>query len=304
MKLRIFSLLLLMLAFSLTACVGGQRNYSSSGSGTQGETLNQQVARHDQQIQGILSQVGQVEQVLPGQAEMWSQMQTMRQEVNSMHGQIDDLNNQLSGSGSGEVGKLSERVNRMETLLRKIASQLAINTDSLDEPLPSSSSAAASSSSTAEGTTEGTPAIAAGGTATAATSTPPPAGAGAVDTASALYDAGIKNFDQKKYKEAIVSFKDFGTNFPKHKLAGNSYFWQGESYFQMKDYPRAALAYQEVITKYPGSPKLPAAMLKQGISLHNANKKDAAKERLQELVKKYPSSPEATRAKQFLQTNR
>ncbi len=72
----------------------------------------------------------------------------------------------------------------------------------------------------------------------------------------------------------------------------------------MKDYPRAALAYQEVITKYPGSPKLPAAMLKQGISLHNANKKDAAKERLQELVKKYPSSPEATRAKQFLQTNR
>ncbi len=172
MKLRILSLLLLMLAVSLTACVGGQRNYSS-GSGTQGETLNQQVARHDQQIQGILSQVGQVEQVLPGQAEMWSQMQTMRQEVNSMHGQIDDLNNQLSGSGSGEVGKLSERVNRIETLLRKIASQLAINTDSLDEPLPSSSSAAASSSSTAEGTTEGTPAIAAGGTATAATSTPP-----------------------------------------------------------------------------------------------------------------------------------
>ena len=98
MKLRILSLLLLMLAVSLTACVGGQRNYSGSGSGTQGETLNQQVARHDQQIQGILSQVGQVEQVLPGQAEMWSQMQTMRQEVNSMHGQIDDLNNQLSGS--------------------------------------------------------------------------------------------------------------------------------------------------------------------------------------------------------------
>lgn len=307
MKRRILSLLLLMLAVSLAACVGGQRNYSSGGG--QGETLSQQVARHDQQIQGILSQVGQVEQVLPGQAEMWSQMQTMRQEVNTMHGQIDDLNNQLSASGSGEVGRLNKRVNRMETLLRKIASQLAISTDNLDEPLPSSSSAAGSSVA-AEGTAEGAGAAAVGTAATgtsatgAATGTPPAAATGSVDTANALYDAGIKNFDQKKYKDAIVSFKDFGTNFPKHKLAGNAHFWEGESYFQLKDYPRAALAYQEVITKYPGSPKLPAAMLKQGISLHNANKKDAAKERLQELVKKYPNSPEATRAKQFMQTNK
>ena len=258
-----------------------------------GSSLSARVDRHDQQIQQILSQVGQVEQVLPGQAEMWAQMQNMRQELNMLNGKIDDLQRQSGGEGSSEMVQLRDRVNRLEAVVRQMASQLAINVDSLN-------TSDAGGYAPAPGVQQPayTPPASSGA------STPPAPSGGAVNTATALYDAGIKAFDQRRYKDAVVAFKDFVAAYPKHNLASNAHFWEGESYFQMKDYARAALAYQEVIANYPGSGKVQSAMLKQGISLHNAGKKPAAQERLQELIKRYPSSPEASRAKQFLASNK
>ncbi|MDL2317285.1 tol-pal system protein YbgF [Desulfovibrio sp. OttesenSCG-928-A18] len=273
----------------LLACVV-QSACVSTGGGT--GNLTARVDRHEQQIQGLLSQVGQVEQVLPGQAEMWAQMQTMRQELNMLHGKLDELQ---GGGQGGELAYLRDKVSRLEAVVRQMGSQLAINVDSLNSapytPPAAQPQPVFVPPSATNPTTQG-----AGG----AVITP----AAPTNTADALYDAGIKAFDQRRYKDAVVAFKDFTTSFPGHKLASNAYFWEGESYFQMQDYARAALAYQEVISKHPGSPKLQSAMLKQGISLYNANKKTAGRERLQELVKRYPSSPEATRAKQFLATNK
>jgi tol-pal system protein YbgF len=266
----------------ILACLWGCLPKSTTGGagGRSGETLEQQVARHDGQIQKILSQVGQVEMVLPGQAEMWSQIQTMRQELNGMQGRLEDFSAQFSGQGGGEFAAMRDKVARMEAILRQIASQLAISTSSLDAQAPYAESA---------------PALA------PASPLPP---SGDTDTATALYEAGVNSFGKGRYQEAIVSFKDLAASFPKHELAGNAHFWAGESYFQLKDYPRAVLAYQEVIEKFPGSAKLQSAMLKQGISLYHAGKKEAARQRLNELIKKYAKSPEAGRAKTFLRQNK
>ncbi|MDR2800345.1 MAG: tol-pal system protein YbgF [Desulfovibrio sp.] len=240
-----------------------------------GGSLSAQVERHERQIQGLLTQVGQVEQVLPSQAEMWSQMQTMRQELNALTGKLDDL--RISG-GAGDPG-LRDRVSRLENIVRQMAAQLSVNADSLN-------------ASDAGGIKPSHPPQ--GPTASAPVAQPP------ADKATAIYDAGIKSFDQRRYKEAVSSFKDFYAAYPDHKLAGNAHFWEGESWFQLRDYARATLAYQEVIDKFPGSPKLQSAMLKQGMALSGAGKKQAARERLNELLARYPNSPEATRAKQLL----
>ena len=279
-----------------------------------GNNLSARVDRHDQQLQMLMSQVGQVEQVLPGQAEMWAQMQTMRQELNMINGRLEEAQGGMGGMGGGmgggEIARLQDKVNRIEAVVRQIASQLAINVDSLnvsytgaafgagDQPgyaPPVNTGAHMSGGAVQPG---GQPGNQAGGAPQPPVAIPPG------NQAQTLYDAGIRNFDERRYKEAVVSFKDFTAAYPQHKLAGNAHFWEGESYFQMQDYARAALAYQEVIVKHPGSPKLQSSMLKQGMALYHAGKKEAARERLQDLVKRYPNSPETTRAKQFLSANK
>ena len=276
----------LVLALAVGGCVGGG-----------GGSLSSRVDQHDQQIQMLLSQVGQVEQVLPGQAEMWAQMQNMRQELNMLNGKIDDLQRQTGGEGSPELAQLRDKVARLETVVRQMASQLAVNVDSLN-------TSDAGGYAPAPGVRQPV-FVSSGGT---DLGTVPPASSGSsggsTSTATTLYETGIKAFDQRRYKDAVVSFKDFVASFPKHNLVSNAHFWEGESYFQLKDHARAVLAYQEVIANFPGSNKVQSSMLKQGIALHNLGRKPAAQERLQELVKRYPNSPEATRAKQFLASNK
>jgi tol-pal system protein YbgF len=276
-------------AFSLLALLALSGCVTTGSNGN----LSARVDRQEQQIQMLLSQVGQVEQVLPGQAEMWSQMQTMRQEINMLNGKIDN-----SQGGGMEV--IHERLNRMEAVLRQMGSQLGVNVDALNTP--NADGYGSTQSSYTPSTSVNIPPFSSDGA--NAAQTVPSEASGSTDPATALYDAGIKAFDNRRYKDAVVSFKDFAATHPNHKLAGNAYFWQGESYFQLKDYARAALAYQEVITKFAGSSKMQSSMLKQGMALYHADKKAAGRERLQDLVKRYPNSPEAGRAKQFLAQNK
>ena len=264
------------------------------------DSLNARVTQNEQRMQQLSSQVGNVEQVLPGQAEMWAQMQAMRQELNTVRGQMDDM---TAGTGTGHMAQLTARVGRLETAVRMMAAQMGVQVDVLDAPL------------NGEG---GTPPVGGTGTpdtgATPPTVTPPAVTTPATqttsasgeqkDTATRLYDSGMNAFASRNYKGAVKAFTDFTKTFPDHTLASNAHFWRGESYYQLKDYAGAALAYQDVIQKFPGSGKLQSAMLKQGMSFYYAGKKDAAKLRLDELIKKYPSSPEAGRAKKFMEQNK
>lgn len=254
------------------------------------DTLNARVTQNEQRMQQLSSQVGNVEQVLPGQAEMWAQMQAMRQELNMARGQLDELN---ASGGAALSGNLDARVNRLEAAMRQMGSQLGIQMEILDAPLEPAT----------PGTPvpDGSPVQPAPGATPVATPTPP--ADGAPDTATALYDSGMSAFASRNYTGAVKAFTDFTTAFPKHKLVSNAHFWRGESYYQLKDYGGAALAYNDVIEKFSGSAKFQSAMLKQGMAFHYAGKKDAAKIRLNELIKRYPSSPEAGRAKKFMEQN-
>lgn len=276
---RIFALMSLM---ALAACTTGRT--------TSGESLSQAVNRHEQQIQSILSQVGQVEQVLPGQAEMWSQMQSMRQELNQINGQLSQMG---LAEGGTDLAVMQENITRLQAATRKIASQLAIDVGSLE------AGGSIAPTSPLVSTSGQSPQLTQPPIQTSTTVVPADN-----NTAQNLYDSGIKAFDQRRYKDAVAAFKSFTSNYPKHQLAGNAAFWEGESYYQLGEYGRAALAYQEVLDKYKSSSKYQASLLKQGISFYNAGKKSAAKERLQELVSRYPSSSEASRAKQFMTSNK
>lgn len=287
MRTRFLFLSLAALPFMLTSCIN-QNEINS---------LNARVTQNEQRMRQLSSQVGNVEQVLPGQAEMWAQMQAMRGELNMVRGQMDEM---TAGGGPGGMAQLAAHVGRLDAAVRLMASQLGIQVDVLDAPAEIGPNAVPPASPDGPGSvTPGT---------TPPVASPPPATipqtAEQKDTAARLYDSGMSAFASRNYKGAVKAFTDFTKAYPNHNLASNAHFWRGESYYQLKDYAGAALAYQEVIQKFPGSGKLQSAMLKQGMSFYYAGKKDAAKLRLDELAKKYPSSPEAGRAKKFMEQNK
>lgn len=303
------------------------------------DALNARALRQDQQIQLLTSQLSGVQ---PAQADTWSQVQSTRQEMATLRGQIDDMQMRLNATSdqSRDLPQLRDQLNRHDIALRQMASQLAIDIDSiLAVPAPAvTSGGSAPHTGTTHGGDPNAPVLlvnpgkehgfvvapssqptgpvtvppAQSGTMTVtsaepARAAPAPAAkpaAAAVDTAQALYDQGMTAFNDRRYKDSVKAFSDFTTTFANHKLAGNAWFWQGEANFQQQDFARSALAYEQVISKYPKSPKYASSLLKQGICFYRLGKKDAGKVRLDELVKKLPNSPEAQRAKRFLSENK
>ena len=241
------------------------------------------------------------------QADSWSQLMEMRQEIADLRGQVDNISRALERAGGAQ--KLADTVAAHDRALRLLESQMALDlqldADPTAMPVPGVDPAAG-----VAGMTPGMAPVVAAPAAQPAAPAPvapaqaAPAAASSGDLAQALYDSGMNAFNKRQYQASLKSFSDFTKTYPKNKLVSNAWFWQGENHYQMKNYAEAALAYQNVIEGYPNSTKAPASYLKQGMSFLQLGKKAAAKQRLNELVKKYPKAPEATRAKQVISQNK
>ena len=224
------------------------------------------------------------------QADSWSQLMELRQEVAELRGQLDTINYALQRAGGAQ--KLADTVALHDRALRLVESQMALDLQLTPDP------SAQGMPGAAPGMVPGAVPGAVPGVAAAAPAQPvAPAAPAAqpqsnVDMAQALYDNGMQ------------SFSDFTKTYSKNKLVSNAWFWQGECQYQLKNYAEAALAYENVISGYPNSVKAPASYLKQGMSFLQLNKKAAAKQRLTELTRKYPKAPEAARAKQVIKQNK
>lgn len=287
---RIVSLLLGSVA--LTGCVSSQMDAMQA-------RLNQQ----EQQIRLLSSQLSGVQ---PAQADTWAQVQSLRQEMSAVKGQIDDFNNATAAAGG--LPGLAQRVNNHEAALQAIATQFGMELPTAGASAPGmpgeaqpgldpsgmSPSGMAQPGASAVQAPQAAPAPAA----------PPAAPQAQSDIAKALYDNGVQAFNARNYKQSLKSFSDFTDTYPKHKLISNAWFWRGECNYQLGNYPAAALDYEQVISKYGSSGKAPSAYLKQGMCFIKAGKKDAAKVRLQELIKKFPKSAEAKRATQLMKDNK
>ena len=277
------NLALLSLPLMLTACVTASEH----------NALQAQVNQMNRQMSSSQT----------NQADSWSQLMELRQEVAELRGQIDTLNYAMQRAGGAQ--KMAETLAVHDRALHLLESQMALDLQLGADPnaQPGVPGADGMPAGDANGMMQ--PAV---NTAPAAPAPVPAAPAvqpqANVDMAQALYDNGMKSFNSRQYQAALRSFSDFTKTYPKNKLVSNAWFWQGECQYQLKNYAEAALAYENVISGYPNSVKAPASYLKQGMSFLQLNKKAAAKQRLNELVRKFPKAPEATRAKQVISQNK
>lgn len=277
-------------------------------------TLDNRVYEQKLRIDALEGKMEQMASVDAQKADTWSQVQSMRQELAQVRGELEGLSadvKTLKGqvrTGDKAAEDLTEDVKDLKIGWQRLNSQLgtdvdlaAIRAERTTPPNPPSVNATASDEPGLPATSATTPddgnkTQEVADSAAEITEADKAEAAVNADAASTLYKSARSAFETRDYRQGIALWDEFATTFPEHKLVPNALFWQGECYYQMKDYARAVLKYQTVIDKYKKSGKYPTAMLKQGISFMRLGRVKAGKLLLQDVAEKFPKTPEGKRA--------
>lgn len=114
-----------------------------------------------------------------------------------------------------------------------------------------------------------------------------------------LYKQGLDKIrNGQEFAAGRKELEEFLKKYPQHDLYANAMYWIGEALYGEKEYERAILQFQDVIQKFTAHPKAAAAMFKQALSFKALGDSRNAKTTFQKLITTYPNSPEAQKAKQ------
>lgn len=114
------------------------------------------------------------------------------------------------------------------------------------------------------------------------------------------YDRALELIRSGRTNDARPLLKKFLTSFPKDRLRPNALYWLGETFYADKRYDEAILTFKEVAGKFPHHNKASASMLKIGYCYEQLNDAPNAQFYLQALIDEYPGSESAKLAKQRL----
>ncbi|MBT05412.1 MAG: tol-pal system protein YbgF [Rhodospirillaceae bacterium] len=110
----------------------------------------------------------------------------------------------------------------------------------------------------------------------------------AEESYAAAYGLLLKKRD---YVSAEKALKSFIEEYPEHSLAGNAYYWLGETFYVRNNYVGAAKAFANGYDKFPEGAKAPDNLLKLGLSLKAMGKNDDACTIFGKLTNNYPEAP-------------
>ncbi len=117
---------------------------------------------------------------------------------------------------------------------------------------------------------------AASGEAPDATGTAPTAVAAIAVTPEAEYDQAYQLLQQADYVAAEGALQRFIETHPEHPLAGNAYYWLGETYYVRNDYQAAAVAFARGYKGFPEGTKAADNLLKLGMAFAAMDKTQEA----------------------------
>ena len=141
-----------------------------------------------------------------------------------------------------------------------------------------------------------------------ATATPPPLPAPVPErsrenhpgSAETIYAAGLANFRNREYGQAVLDFLDVVTKHPSHALAPTAQYWIGEAYFLQHDYRQALVEFQRVIDWGSATSKLAEALVKAGLCYRNLRETTRAQQAWRRVLREFPESPAADQARTLL----
>ncbi len=111
------------------------------------------------------------------------------------------------------------------------------------------------------------------------------------------YQAGVNAVMNGEVASGRSILQAFQEDFPDSALIPNVHYWLGEALYHEKRYAEAILTFKEVVRNYPTHNKASAAMLKTGYAYALLGDKNNARFYLQALLDKYPGSEPAALAR-------
>ena len=232
-----------------------QRDYDSKMSSQQGDVEKLQ-ARLDKFEKNYTETMRDVRN---NQANLGADFGTVRDDVRTLRGQMEEMNKEFAAMGRSQNMK-----NRLDDLASRIG--YIENTLGIGKKEPSVQRSDAS-----------------GGEPSAEIKTDP----------KTAYNACYKLFKDGQYAKAREEFQKFLKQHPKTTYSDNAQFWIGEAWYVEEKYEKAIVEYEKVIKGYPTGDKVPYALLKQGMSFQKLGDKASAKIVYQQIIKKYPQTSQA-----------
>lgn len=111
------------------------------------------------------------------------------------------------------------------------------------------------------------------------------------------YNYAFSLLRQADYDAAEAAFQEFLTTHPNGDLAGNAYYWLGETFYVRNNYQQAAINFLKGYQQFPESSKAPDNLLKLGVTLSRLGKTAEACATFSELGRKFPAAPQTMRDK-------
>jgi outer membrane protein assembly factor BamD len=136
----------------------------------------------------------------------------------------------------------------------------------------------------------------------------PWSGAKSDPSAEALFDEGMRNFNDKRYVRAIDNFSKLRTDFPFSPQMMQVELKIADAYYLNQQYPEAINAFKEYQSMHPTNEQIPFVILRLGQSYfdqfsaadRDQKNTEIAKGYFENVVTAYPKSPEAAEAREKL----
>jgi len=110
------------------------------------------------------------------------------------------------------------------------------------------------------------------------------------ELADQTYRSAYQSLLARQFGNAEAGFRTFLAKYPSDALAGDAYYWLGETYFAQGQYKEAAQNFLQGYRTYPSSKKAPDSLLKLGMSLAKLGQKPKACGAYAEVTRKYATA--------------
>ena len=231
-----------------------------------------------------------------GNIELLNQIQALQSQLSTLQGKNEELQHQieeLKRTSKSQYVDLDSRIGRLEGggAAMAPAGTAPVNPP-VDPGLPDVQLGGSPSPNTPSAPAASVPPPSAAATAPSQTTAAPSASADPV-AEKAAYDAAFAALKDGRYAESARRFQAFVDQYPQSDLAGNAYYWLGESYYAAENFRVAQDTFQALLTRYPNSQKASDALLKVGYCQYETKQWDQAESTLNDVVTRYPNTQAA-----------